>query len=114
MDTKQRNKADKLWFRKYLQPKCEICGGKAIQLHHYFYKRNYPHLRYDKENGISLCKGCHFVLHYQDSHRIEDKIIAKRGKKWLTALKKKAYNPPKFFKFNDAFILKATNQLKEI
>lgn len=92
--TRLKKKGDKIWFEKLLKPHCEICGKKALQVHHFYYKSSYGYLRYDKDNGISLCLGCHFVLHHQDPHRIEDKIIAGRGKKWLAELKKKAYNRP--------------------
>ena len=89
-----KNKADKLWFRLYLKPDCEVCGKPAIQCHHFYYKRNYPHLRYDKDNAISLCRACHFVLHHQDPHLIEDTIIARKGLKWHKLLQKRAYKRP--------------------
>lgn len=94
---KQKLKAqcDKLWFHKYLKERCEVCGNKAVQCHHYYYKSNYGHLRYDEDNGISLCMGCHFVLHHQDPKRIEDKIKEKRGKNWEQRLRKKAYTEPR-------------------
>ena len=92
-----RKIADELWYRKYLKDRCEVCGCSncILQGHHFFYKSSYGHLRYSKDNHITLCKSCHFLLHHQDPHRIEDKIIAVRGKKWLANLKKKAYNEPK-------------------
>ena len=90
-----RNKADKLWYEKCKKGKCEVCGNTATQVHHYFYKSSYGHMRYDEDNGVSLCTSCHFLLHHQDPHRIEDKIIAVRGQKWLDKLKKKAYAKPK-------------------
>ena len=92
--------ADKLWFHKHLKSKCELCENQAKQCHHFYYKRNFPHLRYSKQNAISLCMKCHFIAHHQDPKLIEDKIIEKRGKRWHTSLKKEAYNPPKYFKIN--------------
>jgi len=86
-----RSKCDRLWFEVCLKPKCEVCGSTGIlQVHHFWYKGSYAHLRYDLDNGISLCQGCHFVLHHQDPKKITDQIIAKRGKKWYNKLKKKA------------------------
>jgi len=82
--------ADKLWYLKLKKPKCEVCGEKAIQVHHYYYKGSYGHLRYDLDNGVSLCQGCHFVLHAQDPKKIEQQIIAKRGQKWADNLKAKS------------------------
>ena len=90
-----RSLADKAWYGKLLKSKCEACGGKAVQVHHFFYKSNYGHLRYDLENGISLCQGCHFVLHHKDPKIIEDKIREKRGEKWYETLKAKALQRPK-------------------
>ena len=92
---RQEKEANKLWYLKYLKDRCEVCGnGGILQGHHFYYRSSYGHLRYEPENHITLCKGCHFVLHHQDPHRIEDKIISNRGKKWLAKLKKMAYNKP--------------------
>lgn len=86
-------KCDKLCYEKYLQKNCEICGGEAHQLHHYFPKSHYSHLRFNPDNLISLCIGCHFRLTHVDK-RLEDKIREKRGEKWFKALQKKAYKRP--------------------
>jgi hypothetical protein len=91
-----RIQADSLWYKKCLQEWCEVCeNGRAVQVHHYFFKSQYGHLRYDLDNGISLCQGCHFCLHFKDPHIIEDKIREKRGEKWYLTLKKKALDKPK-------------------
>ena len=99
---KLRNKADKLAYKKYLQKTCEICGKRANQLHHYYPKSCYNHLRYTPENLISLCLSCHFRLTHQDK-RLEDKIREKRGEKWFSGLKKKAYQKPKSSYLNVKF-----------
>ena len=90
-----RDKADNLWFKKYLKTSCEVCGqSDVLQGHHYFYKGSYGHLRYNKENHITLCRGCHFVLHHQDPKKVEEKIKEARGKSWYNKLKKQAQKPP--------------------
>ena len=89
-----RKRADKLWYELLLKPECEICGKPARQVHHFYYKSSYGHLRYDLDNGISLCQSCHFVLHHQDPKKIEALIIENRGKKWHNKLQKKAQTPP--------------------
>ena len=97
MNKKQRlrHKCDRLWFRKYLDECCEVCGSIfGLQEHHYFYKSTYGHLRYEKDNHITLCKGCHFRLHHQDPKSVESEIAEKRGKRWLNRLKKKAKDRP--------------------
>lgn len=91
-----RSEADKLWFNLCLKrnPLCEICFEDAQQVHHFFYKHNYPHLRYSLQNGVSLCLKCHFKLHHQDPKLITDQIIEARGKRWYNRLKKKARQKP--------------------
>ena len=86
--------ADRLWFNALIKSQCEVCGARAIQVHHFYYKGSYGHLRYDLDNGISICQGCHFVLHNQDPKKIEERIIEKRGQKWLNNLKKKSQERP--------------------
>jgi len=86
-----RKKADRLWYLKYLKDACEVCGAKGIlQGHHFYYKGSYGYLRYDKDNHITLCKKCHFILHHQDPKKIENIIIEVRGKKWYNRLTKKS------------------------
>lgn len=43
---------------------CQCCGGdKYIETHHIFNYKEYPSLRCDVNNGISLCKWCHGKYH---------------------------------------------------
>lgn len=92
---KLRKTADFIWYQVCLQPECEVCGkGGVLQVHHFYYKSSYGHLRYCIENGISLCRGCHFVLHHQDPKKIEEQIIKKRGRYWYNRLKKKSQKRP--------------------
>lgn len=89
-----RSKADVIWYNLLLKKKCEVCSKPAIQVHHFFPKSLYGHLRYDLENGITLCQGCHFTHHMKDDPVISQTIIKKRGTKWLARLTKKALNSP--------------------
>ena len=93
-----RHKADKLFFQKYLQPKCEVCNMEARQLHHYYPKGLYGHLRYDPDNAISLCMGCHFRHHHRGDPAIHQTIQANRGIKWIRELAGKAHTTPKDYK----------------
>ena len=43
--------------------KCIICGNKADEAHHIFYKANYPELSLNINNGISLCLEHHHEIH---------------------------------------------------
>jgi len=94
-----RSQADKLIYEIYLKPNCEICNKKAQQLHHFYPRSCYNHLRYCSENLISLCNSCHFKLTFQN-RRLEDFIREKRGNSWYNRLKKKALNKPKNFQTN--------------
>jgi len=107
---KKRSQADKLWYQALLKPKCEVCEGKAIQVHHFFYKSSYGHLRYNEENGISLCQHCHFLIHTRDPKIINDKIIKARGNKWYNKLKEQALTKPKAGYQNISFYKEAINK----
>ena len=90
-----RAKADKLWYSKYTKSHCEVCGSNEFVVgHHFYFKGNYGHLRYDKNNCVSLCKSCHFILHHQDQKKIEEVIIEKKGKAWYNKIKKKSREKP--------------------
>ncbi|HNZ28160.1 MAG TPA: HNH endonuclease [Spirochaetota bacterium] len=44
--------------------KCQECGGKEnIQAHHVKEYSKYENIRYDINNGITLCKKCHYEKH---------------------------------------------------
>lgn len=42
---------------------CQECGqrGGALQADHVRPWKNHPEARYDKDNGRTLCRGCHFL-----------------------------------------------------
>jgi hypothetical protein len=49
---------------------CKRCGGKEhIHAHHIRNFFNYPDLRFDIGNGISLCKTCHLLFHKEYGQR---------------------------------------------
>ena len=85
---KLRKEADKLWYQAYIKNKCEVCGSDGtMQGHHYFPKSSYNYLRYEKENCITLCIGCHFKHHTKGDPLIHEAIYKKR-KKDIDKLKK--------------------------
>ena len=44
--------------------KCIICGKtRHLTSHHLFNKAKYPLLKYNINNGVSLCFNCHIELH---------------------------------------------------
>lgn len=46
---------------------CQDCGliGIYLNAHHIKTWNNYPELRFDVDNGLTLCKSCHLNLHKQ-------------------------------------------------
>jgi hypothetical protein len=57
-------KLDKLVSEKVRSiGKCERCGKTTTLQAAHIYSRTYKHLRWDPENLICLCSGCHFWWH---------------------------------------------------
>jgi len=57
---------------------CQMCGKrKDLQAHHIKSWSEYPELRYDINNGITLCKECHAKLHPEYANLI---LSSKRGR----------------------------------
>ena len=108
---KLRGECDKLWYNKYLKPECEVCGENYyLQGHHFYFKSSNAHLRFTPENHITLCKKCHFRLHFQDPKLVEEIIIKNRGEKWLKKLK--SIKRPKFFQQTISWYNKQIELLK--
>jgi len=43
---------------------CQICGERAeVKAHHILSWKDYPELRFELENGITLCASCHKKIH---------------------------------------------------
>jgi len=89
-----RSQADKLWYQVLLISKCEVCGKQSTQVHHFFPKGMYGFLRYDLDNGISMCNGCHFAHHHKGDPTIHQTVINKRGRKWYEQLLEKSKEQP--------------------
>ena len=48
---------------------CKLCGdSKKICSHHILEAQEYTNKKYDKNNGITLCKTCHIFVHKNNSH----------------------------------------------
>ena len=113
-----RTECDKLWHQlvvKRAGGKCEVCGDTfGVVGHHYYHKSTYGHIRYDLDNGIALCRSCHFLLHHQDPKRIEEKIETIKGKKWREKLKKKSQNRPKNFSTTIGYYEEIKTKLKKL
>lgn len=43
---------------------CQICGtDEVLQVHHIYSWQNFPDKRFEIENGITLCRTCHWETH---------------------------------------------------
>lgn len=47
----------------YTCRKCRDSSGGNLEAHHLFNYAEYPNLRTDKNNGITMCKSCHKTFH---------------------------------------------------
>ena len=53
--------------------KCVKCGSKNnLNAHHKKSWKHYPELRYDIDNGITLCEKCHIKLHQELGYDLKD------------------------------------------
>jgi hypothetical protein len=59
----------KVWSNEVLSRAkyiCEICGAKAEHAHHIQPKKLEPALALDPENGLAVCRDCHYKYGHQD------------------------------------------------
>jgi hypothetical protein len=72
--------------------KCQICGSnKDIQAHHIKPYKDYPELRYDINNGITVCIDCHVIISPINLHGLINGGHKWRKNKWL---EKNGYREP--------------------
>jgi len=85
-----RKKADRLMQEngRRKHKKCIVCSGKYSCLHHYYPKSTSARLRYDEDNLIPICMGCHF-RHHNGDPSIHNKVNTVKGEEWLKRLTKK-------------------------
>jgi 5-methylcytosine-specific restriction endonuclease McrA len=83
---------------------CVTCGTRCkrgnVIAHHVFSFRDYPLLRFDVNNGITMCKKCHL-----DEHRNEFKDMKSLNNEnhWTSELRKLALNAN--LKNDDGFVI---------
>lgn len=59
--------------------KCRICGSKEeLESHHIMPVSEYPHWKYEMDNGITLCTDCHYEA---DNGRISVDFLLNRALK---------------------------------
>lgn len=106
-----RNKADRL-FQEVGRTKynsCLICGGQYSCLHHYFPKSTSSALRYNIDNAIPICQGCHFK-HHNGNPTIHSEVLRKRGFEWENKIKKEK---EKVIKISQSYYKQVIDNLKK-
>ena len=54
---------------------CKICKSKEdINAHHLFGQKEYPDKRFDVDNGVTLCKKCHILVHKKYGYETDEKM----------------------------------------
>lgn len=89
--TKIKEKCDKAIQVAYMKQykECEVCDRKAYCLHHFYPKSMSLNLRYDLDNLVPICRGCHMRHHNANDPTIHVSITRQRGYDWYDKLEKK-------------------------
>jgi hypothetical protein len=93
MNKKGLSKAcNKLWTEIgfLLHPFCEVCNKPTVGIHHFFPRSMCSILRFEVENGVGLCRGCHFAHHFKGDPKIHQAIVEKRGIDWYNKLEEQS------------------------
>lgn len=96
--------ADKLWASivKSRDGKCIYCGSKHhLNAHHIFTKARHGNLRWEPDNGVTLCAGCHtFGIHINPAPYML-KIIEYVGNDTMERLRVQAQTKPTPLRLDD-------------
>lgn len=90
--------------------KCEYCKATNKQLHaHHIFSRSKKSVRWDVNNGISLCAGHHVLSSSFSAHKTPTEFTywleGYRGKEYIELLTIKANQTSKLFKFEKELLL---------
>lgn len=61
-----RKELDRLWQQAVMArdgSRCQLCGATGYAGHHVFTKGSSLATRWDLDNGIAVCLGCHYAIH---------------------------------------------------
>ena len=105
--------AKELWEKAVIDEYGElcVCGKPMHEIHHFYRKSQYGHLRFVIANGVPICQGCHIRA---DSPIFIDFLKDWRGEKWYQDLKDLALHPPANFKSSPKWIKEEIQRLKSI
>ena len=71
-----------------LQPRCAICGQKAVVRHHFIAKSLSSGLRHEIRNGVSLCYPHHSRWHQTGDPELYEKMVSSMSADQQEFLKK--------------------------
>lgn len=92
---------------------CEYCGKKPpeVVLHaHHIYSRKKYSTRYDLENSVCLCTGCHLYKAHKDIQEFSDWVCKRLGKERLDKLRTKAHKIVKYTKEDKLYMITELEQ----
>ena len=92
-----RKSLDKLWSEniRFRDKKCIHCGSTFRIAAHHIFSRRYSSVRWDLDNGVSLCYPCHIHWAHSKYEEFRDWVIELIGDKYED-LKRRAYEIKKF------------------
>lgn len=88
---------------------CLLCGKAQQVMHHFFPKSVSSYLRYDWQNLVPLCNGCHMRLHQSGDPSYEQRIIALKGQEWWKYLSTHSRD---YIKINVAYYQSVLSELQ--
>ena len=63
----RKSKYNRIWVKEVKEKynyTCDVCGSKEnLHSHHLYNWADYPDYRFELDNGVCLCKKCHFEFH---------------------------------------------------
>ena len=96
--------ADKLWadLIKARDGKCIYCGSqKMLNAHHIFSKARHGNLRWNTDNGITLCAKCHIYGVHVNPAPYMLRIIEYVGMETMEKLREQAKQKPAPLRIDD-------------
>lgn len=93
---------DKRWSEAVrLQGYCSYCGKRrpevVLHAHHIFSRRHFA-TRWDIDNGVCLCTGCHLYIAHKDIQEFADWVRGRYGDEYIDRLRQKARSMALFSK----------------
>lgn len=99
----QNKKADDAWSKAVKERdghKCAYCGKTEYLNSHHIFSRKHMGLRWDLDNGITLCSGHHNFSTTFSAHKTPVEFIEwlkeRNGEEWYQKLRSKAKQLPTF------------------